>query len=175
MDKNPKKFDHRNIWVVLVVIGIVFSFVWLHSANASTSTAGNTMLSTTSSGDSSQTSTTPVSNNPNSTTALTTSTSTPAAPSCFTAAQAWNEIGQSGCVEFNVGYTHTSSRCNAYLDQYSNYTTGIEVWIPDGCNLGASLIRSYAGKTIDVSGTITLYDGAPEIEVTSASQVSLAQ
>jgi hypothetical protein len=96
------------------------------------------------------------------------------APQCYSGAQAANEIGTTGCVEFTVGYTYTSSKCNAYLDQYTDYSSGFEVWIPDGCGLGTTLLSEYAGKTIDVSGTISNYEGAPEIQVTSASQIVLA-
>jgi hypothetical protein len=94
---------------------------------------------------------------------------------CFSAEQSWHEIGQRGCVTFSVGYTYASSRCNAYLDQYSNYSSGFSVWIPDGCGLGATLLSEYANKTIQVTGTITQYSGAPEIEVTDSSQIQLAQ
>ena len=93
---------------------------------------------------------------------------------CFTASQAWNEIGQSGCIEFNVGYTYVSSAGNAYLDQYANYSTGIEVWIPAGYSFGAGDTTKYANQTIRVTGVITSYEGAPQIEVTSPSQISLA-
>ena len=98
----------------------------------------------------------------------------PATSKCFTASQAWNEIGQSGCVQFNVGYTDVSAAGNEYLDQYANYSTGVEVWIPAGYSFGAGDTTEYANQTIRVTGVITSYEGAPQIEVTSPSQISLA-
>ena len=94
---------------------------------------------------------------------------------CFTASQAWNEIGQSGCVRFNVGYTDISAAGNAYLDQFSDYSTGVEVWIPASYSFGAGDTTKYANKTVRVTGIITSYEGAPQIEVTSPSQISLAR
>jgi hypothetical protein len=103
-----------------------------------------------------------------------TTTTTAAQGQCFTASQAANEIGQSGCVQFNVGYTFVSSAGNAYLDQYQNYSSGFEVWIPAGYSFGSSATTQYANETIQVSGTISSYEGAPQIEVTDPSQITLA-
>jgi hypothetical protein len=94
---------------------------------------------------------------------------------CITAEQAWNSIGKNTCVEFTVGYTYVSKAGNAYLDQYSDYSKGFEVWIPSNYSFGSDLTSKYANKTIYVSGTIKKYQGAPEIEVTDPSQVQLAQ
>jgi hypothetical protein len=109
----------------------------------------------------------------------TNSTSPPAAISnsqtgCFTAAQAWNEIGRSGCVQFAVGYTSTSAAGNAFLDQYSDYTTGFSVWIPSEYAFGSTAIAEYAGRTVRVTGRISSYHGAPQIEVTNSSQITSA-
>jgi hypothetical protein len=98
----------------------------------------------------------------------------PAAPSCYTASQAANEIGQTGCVQF-VGYAYTSSKGEMYLDQYLSAPYGFSVWIPAGYSFGPSVLSKYSGQNINVSGTITSYEGEPEIEVTSASQITLAQ
>ena len=93
---------------------------------------------------------------------------------CFTAAQSWNEIGQTGCVQFLVGYTYVSAAGNAYLDQYADYSTGFGVWIPAGYSFGSADTAKYAYQTIDVTGVITSYDGAPQIEVTDSSQIHSA-
>ncbi len=145
--------------VIVGVFGLIGGYRWIMAQREQS----NTSVSFT--GTDTDTST-PVTDTPQAPAATPT-------PPCFTAAQSWNEIGQSGCVEFTVGSTYVSSRCNAYLDQYSDYSSGFSAWIPDGCSLGNALISEYANKTIEVSGSITRYDGAPEIEVTSASQVQL--
>ena len=95
--------------------------------------------------------------------------------SCLSASDAWKNIGKSGCVNFTVGYTFVSPEGNTYLDQNQNYSTGIQVWIPARYTFGRSLTTQYANKNINVTGTITRYRGAPEIEVTDPSQIQLAQ
>lgn len=107
------------------------------------------------------------------TTTTTRPTTTTVAP-CFSSAQAAAEIGQAGCVRFTVGNAYTSSSGQMYLNEFSNYASGFSVWIPAGNAFGAALLTMYANKTIVVSGTITSYNGAPEIVVTDASQVHLA-
>jgi hypothetical protein len=77
----------------------------------------------------------------------------------------------SGCVQFRVGYTYVSATGNSYLDQFENYTSGFGVWIPAGYSFGAAAVNTYQNETIQVSGTITSYEGAPQIEVTSPSQI----
>ncbi|MGH7156847.1 MAG: hypothetical protein ACREGG_01930, partial [Candidatus Saccharimonadales bacterium] len=70
---------------------------------------------------------------------------------------------------------YTSSKGEMYLDQSTSYPYGFSVWIPVGTSGGSSLLSEYSGKTIDVSGYIQSYGGEPEIEVTSSSQITLAQ
>jgi len=94
---------------------------------------------------------------------------------CFTAAQAWSEIGSTGCVTF-TGYSYISYSGQMYLDQNVNdYANGFSVWIPAGESFGSSILEEYSGVPINVSGTISSYNGAPEIEVTDASQITPAQ
>jgi hypothetical protein len=93
-------------------------------------------------------------------------------PSCFTASQAASEEGQTGCVQF-TGYSYTSGSGQMYLDQSLSPPYGFSVWIPAGTSGGASLLNEYSGKNIDVTGSIVNYKGNPEIEVTSASQITL--
>ncbi|HEV2402758.1 MAG TPA: hypothetical protein VGS08_01015 [Candidatus Saccharimonadales bacterium] len=94
---------------------------------------------------------------------------------CLSVAQARNNIGKTDCVSFTVGYTYVSSEGNSFIDEYRNYSSGFEVWIPSSYSFGPGLTNKYANKTIDVSGTITSYYGAPQIEVTNPSQITLAQ
>lgn len=101
-------------------------------------------------------------------------TSQPSTPSCYTASQAASEEGQTGCVQF-TGYAYTSYSGQMYLDQYTSAPYGFSVWIPAGYSFGPSLLNQYSGQNIDVTGSIVNYNGEPEIEVTSASQITLAQ
>jgi hypothetical protein len=94
--------------------------------------------------------------------------------SCYSASQAAGEEGQSGCVQF-TGYQYTSSRGSMYLDQSTSAPYGFSAYIPAGSSFGPSLLNEYSGKLVDVTGSITSYDGEPEIVVSNASQVTLAQ
>lgn len=169
------KNDNSNLFGLLFAAGIVvvlllFVMVNAHNKNAipsSNSSSNGISTSTNSSNNTGSSTSTPV--------ASTTTVSKPSAPTCYTAAQAWNEEGQTGCVTMTVGYTYAASSGNDYLDQYQDYSSGVGVWIPSGYSFGSSLLNKYSGQTINVSGTITQYDGAPEIEVTSPSQITLAQ
>lgn len=91
--------------------------------------------------------------------------------SCLTASQSWNYIGKHECVQFKVGYAYTSWKNNTFLDQYSNYRSGFAVYVPDGSGLSSSEARGFLNKTIAVTGTITRYQGAPQIQVSDPSQI----
>jgi len=99
---------------------------------------------------------------------------TPTTPSCYTADQAASEEGQTGCVQF-TGYAYTSGSGQMYLDQSTSAPYGFSAYIPAGSSFGPSLLNQYSGENIDVTGSIVNYNGEPEIEVTSASQITLAQ
>lgn len=98
--------------------------------------------------------------------------------SCVSADQAAASEGKSTCVELTVGYTYVSAAGNAYLDQYDGSGAngyGFSVWMPSSDTFGSSATNQYANKAVDVTGTITKYDGEPEIEVTDPSQITLVQ
>jgi hypothetical protein len=104
--------------------------------------------------------------------------SSSSAANCISADQAATNEGKSTCVELTVGYTYVSAAGNAYLDQYDGSGSngyGFSVWMPSSDSFGSSEINQYANKTVDVTGTITKYDGEPEIEVTNPSQITLVQ
>ena len=96
------------------------------------------------------------------------------APSCYTADQAASEEGQTGCVQF-TGYAYTSGSGQMYLDQSTSAPYGFSAYIPAGSSFGSSALSEYSGQNIDVTGSIVNYNGEPEIEVTSASQITSAQ
>jgi len=95
-------------------------------------------------------------------------------PSCIPASQAASQEGQTGCVQF-TGYAYTSSSGQMYLDQSTSAPYGFSAYIPAGSSFGPSLLSQYSGQSVDVTGSIINYRGEPEIEVTSVSQVQLAQ
>lgn len=111
---------------------------------------------------------------PTTTTQGSATTSQPSTPSCYTASQASSEEGNSGCVQF-TGYAYTSGSGQMYLDQSTSAPYGFSAYIPAGSSFGPSLLNQYSGQSIDVTGSIINYNGEPEIEVTSASQITLAQ
>jgi len=99
------------------------------------------------------------------------------ASNCITPSQAINDEGngQSECVQFAVGSTYVSSAGNAYLDENSDSSNyGFIVWMPSSDSFGSSATSQYANQQVDVTGNITQYDGAPEIQVTDPSQITLA-
>lgn len=111
--------------------------------------------------------------NPGPVSALSSSASVANDAHCFTAAQAWNEIGVTGCVVFTVGYADVSAAGNVFLDQFSNYSSGFSVWIPAGEPFSVNAANQFAHRTIRVSGTISSYEGAPQIEVLDSNQITL--
>lgn len=102
------------------------------------------------------------------------SNSSSSTPSCFTANQAANEIGHTGCVQF-TGYAYTSSKGEMYLDQSLSAPYGFAAYIPAGYSFGPGALNQYNGQSIDVTGTITSYEGEPQITVTSVTQITFAQ
>lgn len=168
-DEWLKKYS-REIFIGIFLLVVIIWALVAHNQNTNQSS-----LNTNSPNVSNTSSTNNNSSSQPSTNQTQSQTSTNSAPSCFTAAQSWNEIGQTGCVTF-TGYAYTSSSGQMYLDQDpNNYSNGFSVWIPAGESFGPSILNQYSGVQINVSGSITQYDGAPEIIVTDASQIQLAQ
>ena len=171
--QNKKQRNRKTNKIILSVIGGVVLLIIIISvvANAvSKKTPGNSGGSSTPKANTSQPKSTP---SYTAATPQTPSTTPSPQPSCYTASQAANEEGQTGCVQF-TGYAYTSDSGQIYLDQSLSAPYGFSVWIPAGTSGGSSLINEYSGKNIDVTGSIVNYNGEPEIEVTSASQIQSA-
>ena len=100
--------------------------------------------------------------------------SPPSTPSCSPASSAAGLEGTTACINF-TGYAYTSSRGEMYLDQYTSAPYGFSVYIQAGSSFGPGVLSQYSGQSIDVTGAITNYNGEPEIEVYSASQIQAAQ
>lgn len=169
------KEDDARIFVVVVVVIAIVAAVGIHAYDVhKRDTAyvapppANSQTTSPSSSASTPATTTPAQSTP------TTSTPAPSTPSCYTASQASSEEGQTGCVQF-TGYAYTSDSGQMYLDQSTSAPYGFSVWIPAGTSGGSSWLSEYSGQNIDVTGAITNYNGEPEIEVTSASQITAVQ
>jgi hypothetical protein len=168
---SERKHKHHFLIGLVVVLVVIYGGSLLinnksNSSNSHTSTASTgTKLPT-------KTPISTVSTKPTSTPAP--AATPPPAPGCYTASQAASEEGQTGCVQF-VGYSYTSDSGQMYLDQSTSAPYGFSAWIPVGSVFGPGVQNDYSGRLIDVTGRITNYEGEPEIEVTSASQIHLAQ
>ena len=90
--------------------------------------------------------------------------------------QASNYVGQSKTVEGKIVRTYASSKGNVFLDFHDPYQGYFEVTIfsSDVMNFPFSPVSFYLNKEVRVTGTIELYQGAPEIIVHSPSQIEVA-
>jgi len=162
MDKNSSWVAGLIVLVIVVVIGVGGYGIYRYHKDHSIVPPPSTSHSGGGSGSGG-----------NSTTPAPSPTPAPTA-SCYTAARAASEEGQTGCVQF-TGYAYTSSNGQMYLDQSLSAPYGFSAYIPAGSSFGPSLLNQYSGQNIDVTGSIVNYNGEPEIVVNSASQIQLAQ
>jgi hypothetical protein len=87
------------------------------------------------------------------------------------AANAADHVGQSVTVEGIVGCVHVAARA-VFIDVGGSYPDEDFVGVIFPENFGAfPNVTALDGKTIDVSGTIQLYRGKPEIVLRSATQI----
>jgi DNA/RNA endonuclease YhcR with UshA esterase domain len=84
-----------------------------------------------------------------------------------------SHVGKSVIVQGVVDEVHTSDRGNVFLNMGGHYPDQAFTGFIRARDAGAlSNVRSYQGKTVNVSGTIKLYKGKPEIELQSPSKLS---
>ncbi len=90
--------------------------------------------------------------------------------------QAANYVGQSKTVEGTIVRTYVSSKGTVFLDFHDPYQGYFEVTIfaSDVKNFQFSPASFYLNKEVRVTGTIELYQGAPEIIAHSPSQIEVA-
>lgn len=97
-----------------------------------------------------------------------------AANGCYTAQEASSHVGQTGCVDYHVGYTYETSAGTKFLDQYQDYSSGFVGYIPYNSSAEQDInLNDYNDKDIQVSGTIATYNGYTEIEIDNSSQVMI--
>ena len=90
--------------------------------------------------------------------------------------QAANYVGQSKTVEGIIVRTYVSSKGTVFLDFHDPYQGYFQVTIfaSDVKNFQFSPASFYLNKEVRVTGTIELYQGAPEIIAHSPSQIEVA-
>ena len=96
----------------------------------------------------------------------------------------WNEaaahVGEQGTVTGPVVSTRLASSSKGqptFLNVGAAYPSPnrftVVVWIENRSNFPSPPENMYAGKTIAVTGAITSYQGSPQIEVSSPSQIQV--
>ena len=94
------------------------------------------------------------------------------APAIYTAAEAAKHVGEIATITDRVDGVHQSGRGNIFLNMGGKYPNqAFTAWIPAASAGEFSNPQQYEGKTVAVSGKITLYHGKPEIIVTNVSQI----
>jgi hypothetical protein len=89
-----------------------------------------------------------------------------------TATESAKHVGEIATVTDRVDGVHQSSKGNIFLNMGGKYPNeAFTAWIPAASAGQFSNPQQYEGKTVAVSGKITLYHGKPEIVVTNVSQI----
>src|SRR5437762_13585490 len=91
----------------------------------------------------------------------------------YTAVEAAKHVGETAMVTDRVDGVHQSSKGNIFLNMGGKYPNqAFTAFIPSASAAQFSQPQEYEGRTVAVSGKITLYRGKPEIIVNSPSQIS---
>ena len=102
---------------------------------------------------------------------------TSAAPSMaatFQDSQASAHIGETATIEGVVKGTFVTVNHSQFLDfggAYPNQDFSAVIWAPDAAQFKD--VISYYGKRVVVTGKITLYQGKPEMELTSGDNLKV--
>ena len=90
----------------------------------------------------------------------------------YTAADAAKHVGEIATVTDKVDGVHQSGKGNIFLNMGGKYPNqAFTAFVPSSNAAQFSNPPQYEGKTVAVSGKITLYRGKPEIIVTNVSQI----
>jgi DNA/RNA endonuclease YhcR with UshA esterase domain len=90
----------------------------------------------------------------------------------YTAAEAAKHVGETATITDKVDGVHQSGKDNIFLNMGGKYSNqAFTAFIPSASAAQFSNPQQYEGKTVAVSGKITLYRGKPEIIVTNVSQI----
>lgn len=90
----------------------------------------------------------------------------------YSASEAAKHVGESATVTDMVSNVHESGKGNIFLNMGGTYPNQMFTgFIPASAASAFSDAKQYDGKTVSISGKITVYKGKPEIVVTSQSQI----
>ena len=93
-------------------------------------------------------------------------------PGNYTAQEAAKHVGETATITDNVDGVHQSGKGNIFLNMGGKYPNqAFTAFIPSSSAAQFPNAQQYEGRTVAVSGKITLYRGKPEIIVTSPSQL----
>ena len=90
--------------------------------------------------------------------------------SCISASQAADYVGVNGCVRMVVEHYYIADYGWAWLDSGNSESDFSVAALSNGIITQADA-EYYLGKTISVRGEIVMYDGAPEIKITSKDAI----
>jgi DNA/RNA endonuclease YhcR with UshA esterase domain len=92
----------------------------------------------------------------------------------YTASEAAKHVGETATITDRVDGVHQSGKGNIFLNMGGKYPNqAFTAFIPSASAGEFSNPQQYDGKTVAVSGKLTLYRGKPEIIVTNVSQIIL--
>jgi DNA/RNA endonuclease YhcR with UshA esterase domain len=105
--------------------------------------------------------------------ALVSATSIIAQTSNYTPQEAAKHVGETATITDRVDGVHQSGKGNIFLNMGGKYPNqAFTAFIPSVSAAQFSNPQQYEGRTVAVSGKITLYKGKPEIIVNSPTQIS---
>lgn len=91
----------------------------------------------------------------------------------YTPQEAPKHVGETATVTGTVDGVHQSGKGNIFLNMGGKYPNqAFTAFIPSSSATQFSNPQQYEGRTVAVSGKISLYKGKPEIIVNSPSQIS---
>ena len=94
-------------------------------------------------------------------------------PPVYSALEAAKHVGETATVTDRVDGFHQSGKGNIFLNMGGKYANqAFTAFIPSASAGQFPQPQQYEGRTVAVSGKITLYRGKPEIIINSPSQIS---
>jgi DNA/RNA endonuclease YhcR with UshA esterase domain len=95
------------------------------------------------------------------------------APPIYMPEEAAKHVGETATIKGTVDGFHQSGKGNIFLNMGGKYPNqAFTAFIPSSSAAQFSNAQQYDGKTVAVTGKITLYKGKPEIVVSSPSQIA---